>query len=231
MSGIGFAERVKLLLQKRLDHPKWPVGDSPPSAIRYLSDGQGNLICILTTAINPNDAEPIGPGGGLGNVGLLDSSGARISPSEKIDPFIKLADQFELPFSKTAEVYSDDIVIHARITSTNTDATFHKDASDYSVPTGKKARFYRMIANTSTAVVTIALGYGDDGVADGLNGPSTPVFFWGSDTDGFIALDVANQNHEIPISITVPAGKFPWMITNATSANKSCILFGVELDA
>jgi len=219
MSGLSFSERVKMLLQKRLDTTKWPLGDSGqgPGAIRYLTDGQGNIIALLTTSINPNDAEPIGPG-------------SAEKAAEK-DPFINLADQFQLPFTKTPEVWRDDVVIHARVSGTNTDATFHEDAGDYSVPTGRKTRFYRMICSTSTAVVTIALGHGSDGVADGTAGPTDPVFFWGVDLDGMITIPVANIDEVREISITVPAGRFPWMSVNATNANKSCILFGVELDA
>ena len=218
MSGIGFSERVRLLLQKRLDTTKWPVGDSPPGGIRYLSDGQGNLISILTTSVNPNDKEPIAPGSA--------ESAAETDPTVDHGGIL-------IPFSITAKVNPVFVTMTATILSTNNIMTFESPVgTDYSVPTGKTFLLNKLIFKSSLAGMTFNIGYGDDGVGAGTSDPTAPVWVIGSNNSSSALMDeVADRMYEILLYGSIPAGKFPFLDTAATSGFKNAILQGVEVDA
>ncbi len=222
MSGLSFSERVKLLLQKRLDATKWPLGDSGqgPGAIRYLSDGQGNAIALLTTSINPNDPEPIGPGSA--------------EASAEVDPVIIFGDALHIPYSITKKTNLVPVSLTAIILTTNSHVTFElPEGTDYSVPAGKDLLIYRVIFQSAIAGMVFNIAYGDDGVAAGTTEPTNPVYIIGSTNNGGSPLktQTADKMENIPIYGRIPADKFPFIETAATSGDKAMQLLGVEVDA
>ena len=215
---LGFSERVKLLLQKRLDTTKWPVGDSPPGGIRYLSDGQGNLITILTTSINPNDAEPIGPGSQ--------------EKASEVDPDFLVGGLAKIPYTITKKVNPVFKALSIFIGSTNNVGTLESPfGTDYSVPASKELIIYRYFFQASAASINWGLAYGDDGVAAGTTDPTTPIWILGGDNLPSLVNETANKQYHEDIYASVPAGKFPFAEVSATSANKFVHILGVEVDA
>jgi len=213
-----------MLLQKRLDTSKWPLGDSGqgPGAIRYLTDGQGNIIALLTTSINPNDPEPIGPGSA--------------EKAAEVDPTIRIGGNVLIPYTITAKVNPVFITLVIEITGTNTIMSAESPAeTDYSVPTGKVLLVYKWDISSSVATSKFALGYGDDGVAEGTVDPTNPVWLIGRNNAGVnksaYETLLANETNPFNISAEIPAGKFPFVETIATSGNKQAIVYGVEVDA
>ena len=220
----SFAERVKLLLQKRLDAPKWPVGDTAPGGIRYLSDGQGNMIALLTTSVNPNDAEPIGPG-------------SAETAAEQVDPFLNLgSDPFaQLPLSMTQKASAKEILIGASInTTTNTIVSLEDEQGvDYSVPASKETLLYKQYFQSSIITAAFQVGYADDGVAEGTTDPTTPVFIpWFPDSTNVglhgVTVDVVA---EFNVPFRVPTGKFPFFQHETTSGVSMVMCLGVEYNA
>jgi len=224
MSGLSFSERVKLLLQKRLDATKWPIGDSGqgPGAIRYLSDGQGNAIALLTTSINPNDTEPIGPGS---------NEAAALK-----DPLFK-ANSIEIGYtlaSKTNPVFK---VLSAMVTTTNTIMTLEfPGGTDYQVPAGKLFIGYKIAVAASVAGVSWAIGTGTDGVATGTTEPTSPVMVIGIDSTGSgfkspFTIPTADTIFEFNTFFEIAAALFPFAECDNTSGNKVITVYGVEVDA
>jgi len=219
----SFAERVKLLLQKRLDSPKWPVGDSPPGGIRYLSDGQGNMIALLTTSVNPNDAEPIGPGSA--------------ESAAEADPIIKAFGTLDLPYTAVLRTSLKIITLVYQLTGTEEIMTLEAPSgTDYSVPAGKVFLGLRLVIMAGVANIGVGIGYGDDGVAAGNTEPTTPVnltgeFATGATQKGPYTAPTADTTEEFDIYVEVPTGKFPYAHAVATSGDKDGILYGAEVDA
>ena len=220
----SFAERVKLLLQKRLDTTKWPIGDSGqgPGGIRYLTDGQGNAIAIITTSVNPNDAEPIGPGSA--------------ESAAEVDPIHVLRD-LQVPHTFTKKTSSKEIILGATIeTATNTRATFHdqRGNADYSVPTGKELLIYKEYSHATLVTAGWDISFGDDGVAEGTAAPTNEVFISGSISGtglSLMHLQTVDLPQEDSIPWIIPAGKFPCLVSNSTSQSIGVVLLGVEYDA
>jgi len=221
MSGLSFSERVKMLLQKRLDTTKWPLGDSGqgPGAIRYLTDGQGNIIALLTTSINPNDPEPIGPGS-------AEAAG-------EVDPILLQVDH-QLPYTATKETNVKIFSLVAEINGTDTDKTFEKPVgTDYSVPASKKYVVTSLDYSVGTAAIPLAMGYGDDGV-EGTVEPTNFVYLVGTTIPNNLSIIVpvtADTLFHLRVSVEVPADKFPWFACAATSAVKAMMIHGYEADA
>lgn len=223
MSGLSFSERVKLILQKRLDTTKWPLGDSGqgPGAIRYLTDGQGNAIAILTTRVDPNASEPIGPLG-----------------ADQVDPIIRLGAtmQLDVPHTFTKKTNSKEVILGAQIgTATNTRMTFHdqKTGSDYSVPSGKELLIYHEIGMATKVTASILINYGDDGVAEGTSAPTNEVFPAGFPSGTglgihFVTIDVVQ---ELNWPVIIPADKFPLLVGLDTAQAISMVCMAVEYDA
>ncbi len=223
MSGLSFSDRVKLLLQKRLDAPKWPVGDSPPGAIRYLSDGQGNMIAMLTTSVNPNDTEPIGPGSA--------------EAAATADPTFKAFGNINYPATFTKRVNTQVIVLNALITTTNDIATFHQELADFTVPSTKKLEMLKMVLNGSVASVGIGIGHGSDGVADGVTDPTDPIRIIGEGEtaninhfSGYVTSPTASLTVEHDIYALIPASRLPFLEKNDQASEVNATVYCLESD-
>jgi len=221
MSGLSFSERVKLLLQKRLDATKWPIGDSGqgPGAIRYLSDGQGNAIALLTTSINPNDPEPIGPGS-------AEAAG-------ETDPIITLHEEIQIPYTATKETGIVPFSAFVSDTSANTVMTFESPAdTDFSIPSGKTGRITKLVWTHGTAGMYLSIGYGDDGVEAGTTEPTNPVHIAGglAGLESPFVSPVADTKVEARVNLTIPDGKFPFARWPTTNAVKVAHIFGYSRD-
>jgi len=219
MSGLGFAERVKLLLQKRLDSTKWPIGDQPPGGLRYLSDGQGNLMAIVTTSVNPNDASPVGPG-------------SQESAAET-DPILTLHEEIQLPYTAVKFTGVAPFSATAPVEGTNTIMTFeHPAGTDFSIGATKTGMITRVLYYGSVAGTWVKIGYGDDGVAEGTTDPTTPVWLLGENAAGESPLVVttADVPYVSKVALEIPAGKFPFVELPATNAIKPVHIFGYTRD-
>jgi len=207
-----------MLLQKRLDTSKWPLGDSGqgPGAIRYLTDGQGNIIALLTTSINPNDTEPIGPGS--------------VEAAAEVDPIIN-AIGIQIPYTATKETSVVPKTMISEILGTNTDKTFETPVGTaYSVPANKKFVATSLDFQVGTAAIVLSMGYGDTEV-EGTVEPSNFVYLVGTTGVGGVSLLIglaADTIFHFEMHVEVPADKFPWMQCQATSALKAMILHGYE---
>lgn len=97
--------------------------------------------------------------------------------------------------------------------------------TDYSVPVGKTFKVTRLFV---FAAYGIALGYADDGVADGAAAPTTPVYLIGSATIGVVPVYTAiGPTNGIDIYFEIPADKYPF-VRQKTAGTVSTILIGVE---
>jgi len=227
---LGFSDRVKLLLQKALDPTKWPIGDSGqgPGGLRYLTDGQGNLVAIVTTSVNPNDTAPIGPGSA--------------EAAAEVDPILRALGH-QIPYTATKKTNVVFKALIGRITGTNNIATLESPAgTDYQVPVSKT--FFGTHADFSaihTGALYFAIGYGDDGVADGTTDPTTPIWVIGTNNASgskspySVQVSTAAVDHppigEFDIYCEIPAGKFPFFEAETDNTNKEIMLYGFEADA
>lgn len=121
------------------------------------------------------------------------------------------------------------------ITGANSIMTLEDKDGDHEVAASKELFMYRAAWATLTAGLTFALGFGDDGVADGVTDPANPVFVLGRDNVGggmksSYFNTAASATNEFDILARVPAGKFPFVETNTNNASKSIIIYGVEVD-
>ena len=230
MSGLSFSERVKLILQKRLDTRKWPLGDSGqgPGAIRYLTDGQGNAIAILTTSINPNDPEPIGPGS--------QESASQVDPTVRLGGGRDVNTGLDIALTLTKKANAKEIILGVLIgTSTNTVETLEEsDGTDYQVPAGKELLCYYLSGQASVVTGPYQLGYGSDAVAEGTTDPSDTVYApWAQSGAGagLCHPTVADTYEGFAIAFKIPATKFPFMRHPVTTSFTAVMVLGVEYDA
>lgn len=109
--------------------------------------------------------------------------------------------------------------------------------SGYQVTSGKT--FYcltvRIISpaietNASTHTATLGYNNADLGIA-GTTPPTSPVYFFGTSTDGLTLLPLATQSTapyvDVPIDFQIPATKYPFFTTNGSGAY-AYILIGYE---
>jgi len=222
MSGLSFSERVKMLLQKRLDTSKWPLGDSGqgPGAIRYLTDGQGNIIALLTTSINPNDPEPIGPGSA--------------EAAAEADPIFQVQGAFNFPMTVATLKNVKLISLLAILSGTEELMTFQEGTADYSVPTGKKLILYQLDFAADAATIPFSIGSGSDGVAPGNTLPTDPINLIGNPLAigqySPYVTGVADTPYSAKISGQLAAGRFPFCDTIVTNARKAAQLYALEAD-
>jgi len=220
MSGLGFAERVKLLLQKRLDTTKWPIGDSPPGGLRYLSDGQGNLIALVTTSVNPNDPQPIGPGSN--------------EAAAETDPVLNVMTKLNIPITFTKLTNPVLVNLQADLATGEEIMTLESPrGTDYSVPAGKKLILFHALYSAA-GVTVLALGYGSDGVAAGGVLPSDPVGILGkgdvtSGQTSSLYVTTSSVPYSTDIFCEVPASQFPFCNFTSGAFTKDCQLTGLEV--
>mgnify|MGYP001571637590 CR=1 FL=1 len=210
MSEPSFFKRLK----RRLN---WTdIGFSAADEERFNDEGVFTpREIVLTINIDPATGDMVAPGAGA------------------IDPTISIGDVVDIAFTlakKTTPIFKSLIAI---ITTTNTIMTLEDPGgTDYQVPSGKVFYFLKVIFSSGASAINFGLGYGDTGVANGITEPTAPVFLMGNTSaQSPLSIDVANKPYEIPVYASVPAGKFPFANTVATSATKMLHAIGVEVDA
>ena len=94
--------------------------------------------------------------------------------------------------------------------------------TDYAVTAGTTLYVGKLSGHMGTANCSIRIGYGDNGVADGAAAPTNPVYLTPS-----IIFASANTEYFFEVYFAVPAGKFPFAITEGGLFKG--FIYGVEL--
>ena len=168
------------------------------------------------------------------SVGVLDSSGNRVDPKTD-DPIAKLADVIDIGFTlakKTTPIFK---TLSANIISDAVNTRYmtleQPNGTDYSVPASKVFYALKVPFYCVAAAGLHNIGYGDDGVAEGIAAPTTPVYLLGSTAVlGVIVNAAANTFYELKIFASVPAGKFPFISRAAVGGISSIVVIGIEVD-
>lgn len=169
------------------------------------------------------------------SVRILNSSGDLVDPKTD-DPIATLGGLVNIGFTlakKTTPIFKN--LLSATSTENNYMTFEDPVGTDYSVPASKV--FYglgvRIVANLASKGASI--GYADDGVADGVAAPTTPVYVIGNGTIGGFYAPAAYTNYPttgdyFKTYFGVAAGKFPFMRGLNGAAYIVVNLFGVEVD-
>lgn len=157
-------------------------------------------------------------------------------PAQEPDPTFKVGGEINIGYilaGKTNPVFK---TLVGRISGTNNIQTLEENLVDYAVPSGKECYIYKLDFMSAVADESIALGYGDDGVAIGTADPTNPVWLIGtdevttSDKSSYVAR-VALELETWDVLAIIPASKFPFYETSTTSAVTYLHAYGVEVDA
>lgn len=157
------------------------LGGAPLGAAR-LSSAAGGLLPSNTQ----NVIQTLGPSYNVG-------------PFQGVDPadLIILVQHFE---GLAAAPY---LTFHSTLSGTGTGSA----GTDYSVPAGKQLIIGVIAMASSVATQSIVIGYGNNGVAEGVTAPTNAVGLNGQRT--FMAV-ATNTTYQWTVTLKVPAGKFPY---------------------
>ena len=172
----------------------------------------------------------------MSSVGVLDSSGNRVDPMTD-DPIMTLAETMAIGVTYAKRTTPVFRLLVGRLVG-NAGGTRYMtfevpSGTDYSVPASKVLNILKVWHVSDGANRSLILGYADDGVADGLVAPTTPIYLTGiagAVASAMFFKETANKTFKELVHISIPAGKFPFLSSGASTAVEYAEVFGVEVD-